>query len=186
MWIVSSSGSHAVAAPVAETRVRELVRCLLRWISEEKFGRSFSGFPLLLSCSRNPPGSSLRNTKSGAVRCAVDVSTGCATGSLEPRASESSDRMLGEPPRCHPFPDFLFLLRRVCLSSSESIPSMAMGFVLTAAIFRLLSITLLSRHNFNQSTFANLCRITCLSTAPIHDHATLILYMSHLDVRTCE
>ena len=32
MWIASSSGSDAVAAPVSEPRVRELVRGLLRWI----------------------------------------------------------------------------------------------------------------------------------------------------------
>ena len=32
MWIVSSSGSQAIAAPVSETRVREFVRGLLRWI----------------------------------------------------------------------------------------------------------------------------------------------------------
>ena len=62
MWIICGSGSHAVAAPVAETRVRELV----------------SGF---LSCIRNdagsssPPRSSLHNTISGVERCAVDVST---------------------------------------------------------------------------------------------------------------
>ena len=32
IWIVRSSGSHAVAAPVSATRVRDLVRGLLRWI----------------------------------------------------------------------------------------------------------------------------------------------------------
>ena len=32
MWIISSSGSHTIAAPVSETRVRELVRGLIRWI----------------------------------------------------------------------------------------------------------------------------------------------------------
>ena len=36
---------------------------------------------------------------------------------------------------------------------------MAMGFVLTAAIFRSLSITLLSRRNFNQNTLPNLWRM---------------------------
>ena len=45
VWIVCSSGSHAVAAPVAETRVREVVRGLLRWIWTNWDVLS-SGFPL--------------------------------------------------------------------------------------------------------------------------------------------
>ena len=67
-----------------------------------------------------------------------------------------------------------FLLRRVRLSSSESISSMAMGFVLTAAILRSLSITLLSQRNFNRGTFANLCRVTFVRVP----HRSMIMLLS--------
>ena len=65
VWIVSSSCSHAVAAPVTETLVRNLVRSFLCriWTNWDALS---SNFPFLLS----------------AVRCAIDVSTWCATGSL--------------------------------------------------------------------------------------------------------
>ena len=48
MWIVCGSGSRAVAAPVAETRVRELVRGFLRCIRTDVNALA-SGFPLFLS-----------------------------------------------------------------------------------------------------------------------------------------
>ena len=99
-------------------------------------------------------------------------------------------RVFLESPSYHPFQVSnvsFFLLRRDRLSSSESISSIAMAFVLTAAILRSLSRTLLSRRNFNQGTFANLCRTT-LDRVPasVHDHATLILCVSHIDARCHE
>ena len=58
-----------------------------------------------------------------------------------------------------PSASFLFL-RRVCLSFSESICSIAIGLVLRASILTSLSRTLSSRRNISQGTLANLCRTT--------------------------
>ena len=72
-----------------------------------------------------------------------------------------------------------FLLRRACLSSSESISSIAFVLVLTAVILRSLSRTLLSRRNFNQGTFANLCRTT-LVRAPDRSMTMLLSFFACL------
>ena len=145
MWIVHSSGSHAVAAPGAEIRVRELVRCHLRWIWTNWNALS-SGFSLLLSWFKE---STRPITQKHRVRTfALSMfQLGARQDLWNHVAQNLLDRVSGEPPRCHPFPAFPSY-------------SSGMGFVLTAAIFRSLSITLLSQRNFNQGTFANLCRIT--------------------------
>ena len=80
-----------------------------------------------------------------------------------------------------------FLLERVCLSSSDLISSMPMGFVLTAANLQIaVHNTVVSTQFLPRHPCELVQKHACLNTAPIHDHATLILCMSHLDVRTCE
>ena len=82
---------------------------------------------------------------------------------------------------------YFFLLRSVCLSSSDPIASIGHGFRVDS---RNLQIAVHSTVVSTQLQPGHFCELVqnhaCLSTAPIHDHATLFLCMSHLDVRTCE
>ena len=73
-----------------------------------------------------------------------------------------------------------FFLRRVCLSSSESISSIAIGLVLRASILKSLSTTLSSRRNISQGTFANLCRTTLVRVPD----RSMIMLLSFFACRT--
>ena len=73
-----------------------------------------------------------------------------------------------------------FFFRRVCLSSLESISSIAVGLVLRAAILNSLSSTVSFRRNFSQGTFANLCKITRVK---VPDRSVIML-LSFLVCRT--
>ena len=177
MWIVRSSSSHAVAAPVAETRVRELVLDL------DQLGRSF----LWLSF---PPGlvRVIHQAHHSTTPCQVLFS---ALSMFQLGARQDLwnhvhqillNRTLGEPTGCHPFPAFpssssgAFVFLQLIPS-----PRFAMGFVLRATIFRSLSITLLARRNFNQGTLANLCRITLAS---IPDRSMIMVTFATCHVTT--
>ena len=73
VWIVGGSSAYAVAASVAETRVGELVRGLLRYTRTD--GNALAtGFLLLLSWSELAGRLVTPSTRSGVECCAIEVS----------------------------------------------------------------------------------------------------------------
>ena len=110
MWIVHSSGSHAVAAPGAEIRVRELVRCHLRWIWTNWNALS-SGFSLLLSWFKE---STRPITQKHRVRTfALSMfQLGARQDLWNPRGSESSGPRVRGASTVSSIPSVSFLLLR--------------------------------------------------------------------------
>ena len=117
MWIVCGSGSHAVAAPDAETRVHELVRGLLRCIWTDGNALT-SGFPVFLSSLS--AALSMFQLAEGSDLCNLQ---GLCLLLCVLRTSMLSSISI----------DSFFFLRGACLTSSESISSIPIGLTLTAA-----------------------------------------------------
>ena len=116
-----------------------------------------------LVCS--PPRSLLHNTKVGADRCTVDVSTGCVIVSLEPHASEPTELCVLSISR---LPSMLSVPSWTCLSLSS---------LLTASILRSLSQHCLDalEPKHHRDLVQN---HTCSSTPPVLDHAAFFLAYS--------
>ena len=98
-------------------------------------GRFLHRYTSLTELVCSPPRSLLHNTKVGADRCTIDVSTDCVIVSLEPHASEPSE---------------LCVLSISRVPSIPSVPSwtcLSLSSLLTASILRSLSTTLLLNQN---------------------------------------
>ena len=106
MWIVCGSGSHAVAAPVAVTRVREHVRGFLRCIRTDGNALS-SGFSFPPELVRVVLQAHHSITPNRALSAALSMFQLGARQDLRNHVHQNLlKRALGEPPGCHPFPAF--------------------------------------------------------------------------------